>query len=160
MEIRIHRTDCSLRQGAHPAWQGAGGTEFARNGSRTCLLRWRKHIFLSNTFFSKIVVLDLQTVFFDGKMVFVRFLAEIRLRTPIKNKFSSHFVQIPYHLHPARQGAHLALSNSLEKVFNLFCCLVYADFRYIWVYYFVFMLILFISVNCLCFRNFDFLLNS
>ena len=31
--------DCYLRQGAHPAWQGAGGTEFARNGSRTCFLR-------------------------------------------------------------------------------------------------------------------------
>ena len=25
-------TDCYLRQGAHPAWQGAGGTEFARFG--------------------------------------------------------------------------------------------------------------------------------
>ena len=32
-------TDCYLRQGAHPAWQGAGGTEFARNASRTCFLR-------------------------------------------------------------------------------------------------------------------------
>ena len=31
--------DCYLRQGAHPAWQGAGGTEFARNGSRTYFLR-------------------------------------------------------------------------------------------------------------------------
>ena len=26
-------------RGAHPAWQGANGTEFARNGSRTWFLR-------------------------------------------------------------------------------------------------------------------------
>ena len=26
-------SECYLRQGAHPAWQGAGGMEFARNGS-------------------------------------------------------------------------------------------------------------------------------
>ena len=30
-----------------------------------------------------------------------------------KSKFSTHFMQIPFHLHPARQGAHPALSNSL-----------------------------------------------
>ena len=33
-------TDCYLRQGVHPAWQGAHGTEFARNGSRACFLMW------------------------------------------------------------------------------------------------------------------------
>ena len=41
--------------------------------------------FLHNIFFSKIVVLDLQTAFFDGKTVFFRFLAEIRLRTPLRS---------------------------------------------------------------------------
>ena len=61
---------------------------------------------------------DLQTFFFDHKTVFIRFLAEIRLRNATKItskcKFSTHFVQIPYHLHPARQGAHPAFSNSLQ----------------------------------------------
>ena len=38
--LPMHQQHCHLRQGAHPAWQGAGGTEFARNGSRTCFLRW------------------------------------------------------------------------------------------------------------------------
>ena len=77
----------------------------------------RMYLFLSNTFFYEIVVFDLQTTSFDGKTVFFRSLAEIRLRTliksPQKSKFSTHFVQIPFHLHPARQGAHPALSNSL-----------------------------------------------
>ena len=36
-------------------------------------------------FFSKIVVFNLQTTIFDGKTVFFKFLAEIRLRTPIKS---------------------------------------------------------------------------
>ena len=92
-------------------------------------------ILLSSTIFSKIVVFDLQTMFFDGKTMFFRFLAEIRLRTfffdlqtaffdgktvflarntlenaytiTSKSNFSTHFVQIPYHLHPA-------LRNSLQ----------------------------------------------
>ena len=33
-----------------------------------------------------------------------------------KSKFPTHFVQIPYHLHPARQGAHPAWSNSLHGI--------------------------------------------
>ena len=45
----------------------------------------KTYFFSSNTFFSKIVVFDLQTTFFDGKTVFFRFLAEIRLRTLIKS---------------------------------------------------------------------------
>ena len=40
---------------------------------------------ISNAFFFKIVVFDLQTMFFDGKTVFFRFLAEIRLTTLIKS---------------------------------------------------------------------------
>ena len=44
-----------------------------------------KPISLRNTFFSKIIVFNLQTTFFDGKTVFFRFLAEIRLRTPLKS---------------------------------------------------------------------------
>ena len=31
-------SNCYLRQGAHPAWQGAGGRKIARNESRTCFL--------------------------------------------------------------------------------------------------------------------------
>ena len=31
-----------------------------------------------------------------------------------KTKFSIHFVQIPYHLHLARQGAHLEVHGVLE----------------------------------------------
>ena len=38
-----------------------------------------------------------------------------------KSKFSTHFLQIPYHLHPARQGAHPALSNSLIKALIFLC---------------------------------------
>ena len=41
--------------------------------------------FLCNTVFSKIVDFDLQITFFDGQTVFLRFLAEIRLRTLIKS---------------------------------------------------------------------------
>ena len=41
--------------------------------------------FFSNTCFLKIIVFDLQTAFFVGKTVFFRFLAEIRLRTPLKS---------------------------------------------------------------------------
>ena len=37
--LYLNFTDCYLRQGAHPAWQGASGTDFVRNGSRTCFLR-------------------------------------------------------------------------------------------------------------------------
>ena len=37
--LHIPQPDCYLRQGAHPAWQGAGGMKFTRNGSRTCFLR-------------------------------------------------------------------------------------------------------------------------
>ena len=48
-------------------------------------LNFRSPIFLHNAFFSKIVVFDLQTQFFDEKPVFFRFLAEIRLRTLIKS---------------------------------------------------------------------------
>ena len=42
-------------------------------------------LFLRNTFFSKIIVFDLQTKLFDGKTAFFRLLAEIRLRTLIKS---------------------------------------------------------------------------
>ena len=38
--IMSESADCYLRQEAHPAWQGAGGTEFARIVSRTLFLRW------------------------------------------------------------------------------------------------------------------------
>ena len=49
-------------------------------------MRYVKKTFVfSNTFFSKSIVVDLQTTFFDGKTVFFKFLAEIRLRTPIKS---------------------------------------------------------------------------
>ena len=119
-------SDCSL-------WQGAGGTEFARFGSRTCFLRWfyrrsqayfgqnseehvktiknaiwrsktmifdKKHAFsLSDTFFAKIVVFDLQTTFFHCFTVFFRCLAEIHLRTPIKSpqKASSRTQSLNFH---------------------------------------------------------------
>ena len=66
-------------------------------------------MFSVTLFFLKIIIFDLQTVFFYGKVVFFKLLAE----STSKSKFSTHFVQIPYHLHPARQGAHPALSNSL-----------------------------------------------
>ena len=42
-----------------------------------------------------------------------------------KSKFSTHFVQIPYHLHPARQGVHPALSKSLSELFSCFLHVVY-----------------------------------
>ena len=42
-------------------------------------------ISLSNIFFYKIIVFDLQTAFVNGKTVFFRFLAEIRLRMSIKS---------------------------------------------------------------------------
>ena len=45
----------------------------------------KMNYFFSNTFFQEIVVFDLQTAFVDGKTVFFRFLAEIRLRTPLKS---------------------------------------------------------------------------
>ena len=38
---------------------------------------------------------------------------ENAIKITSKNKFSTHFVQFLFHLHPARQGAHPALSNSL-----------------------------------------------
>ena len=41
---------------------------------------------------------------------------ENAIKITSKSKFSTHFVQIPYHLHPARQGAHPALSNSLDVI--------------------------------------------
>ena len=44
---------------------------------------------------------------------------EIADKITSKTKFSIHFMQIPYHLHPARQGAHLALSNSLVIIVQL-----------------------------------------
>ena len=40
--------------------------------------------FIYIRFFSKIVVIDLHTIFFDGFSVFFRFLAEIRFRTIMK----------------------------------------------------------------------------
>ena len=43
-----------------------------------------KYIFYV-THFSEIVIFDLQTTFLDGKTVFFRFLAEIRLRTLINS---------------------------------------------------------------------------
>ena len=43
-----------------------------------------KQFFLSNAFFSNIVVFDLHIVFFYGFNVFFRFLAEIRFRTIMK----------------------------------------------------------------------------
>ena len=41
--------------------------------------------FFQVTFFLEIFVFDLQSTFVDGKTVFFKFLAEIRLRTPIKS---------------------------------------------------------------------------
>ena len=80
-------TDCYLRQGAHPAWQGASGTEFAGG----------------TYFLKKNSVLQVSG----------RNTLENVIKITSKSKFSTHFVQIPYHLHPARQGVHPALSNSL-----------------------------------------------
>ena len=62
-------------------------------------LNFGSPIFLHNTFFSKIVVFGLQTTFFDGKTVFFRFLAEIRLRRPIKShqKTSSRSQSCNFH---------------------------------------------------------------
>ena len=48
--------------------------------------------------------------------VFGRDTLENAIKITSKTKFSTHVVQIPYHLHPARQGAHPALSNSLKSV--------------------------------------------
>ena len=45
----------------------------------------KMHLFLSKSFFKEIVVFDLQTPIFDGKTVFFRFLAEIRMRTLAKS---------------------------------------------------------------------------
>ena len=45
----------------------------------------KAHLSLRDTFFSKIVVFDLQTTIFDGLNVFFRLLAEMRLRTLIKS---------------------------------------------------------------------------
>ena len=86
-----------------PIWARPGPLKSGKSKKKTPLI-------LSNTFFSEIVVFDLQTRFFDGKTVFFRFLAEIRLRTLIKSPQKPSYrpknVQIPYPLHPA-------LTNSL-----------------------------------------------
>ena len=90
----INITDCSLRQ-------GAGGTENTRNWSRTCFLRWfynrsqayfgeksEEHIKTSKKRCMDVKNDDLRktcVTFVDGKTVFFRFLAEIRLRMLIKS---------------------------------------------------------------------------
>ena len=61
-----------------PIWARPGPLKSGKSSEKT-------HFMLSNTFFAKIVVLDLQTMFFDGKTMFFKFLAEIRLRPPIKS---------------------------------------------------------------------------
>ena len=48
-----------------------------------------------------------------------------------KSKFSTHFVQIPYHLHPARQGAHPALSNSLSIKLKVIAINLQAQCNYV-----------------------------
>ena len=79
-------------------------------------------IFLHNPFFLNICFFDLQTTFFNGKtnvlQVSGRDTLENAIKITSKTKFSTQSVQIPYHLHPARQGAHPALSNSLQKVWR------------------------------------------
>ena len=61
--------------------------------------------FFRHPFLSKIIVIDLQTTFFDGQTVFFRASGRNTLekgyKITSKSKFSTHFVQIPYHLHPA-----------------------------------------------------------
>ena len=86
--------------------------------------------FLTNSFFLKIVVFDLQTTFFVEKPCSSGFwpkMLENAIKITSKSKFSTHFVQIPYHLHPARQGAHPALSNSLHRCFNCFQASIYGS---------------------------------
>ena len=99
-----NNADCSLRQGARPLkgtykgkfstyFWGFFGSMWAHKGPygpgpdpwRAGIIQENQPFFLSNTFSPKIVVFDLQTTFFDGKTVFFRSLAEIRLRTLIKS---------------------------------------------------------------------------
>ena len=74
-----------------PIWAHMGpyGSVWARMGPARALEEREKFrtntLFLRNAFFSKIVVFELQTMLFDCFNVFFRFLAEIRLRTPIKS---------------------------------------------------------------------------
>ena len=60
-----------------PIWARPGPLKSCRSSKNAC--------FSGKTFFSQIVVLNLQTTFFDGKTVFFRFLAEMRLRTLINS---------------------------------------------------------------------------
>ena len=67
-------------------------------------------IFYVTIVFSKIVGLNLQTIFFmENRVIQVsgRNTFESAFKITSKSKFSNHNVQIPYHLHPA-------LSNSLK----------------------------------------------
>ena len=70
-----------------PIWAHMGpyGPIWARPGPLKSGKSKKKTHFLSNTFFLKIFVFDLQTAFFDGKTVFFKFLAEICLGTLIKS---------------------------------------------------------------------------
>ena len=56
--------------------------------------------FLSDSFFSKIIFFNLQTKFFDGQILFFRFLAEIRLRTPLKSHQKASSRAQSYNFHP------------------------------------------------------------
>ena len=78
----------------------------------------KKKLSFNNTFLSKICIFYLQTTslysnFDETKCVLQvsgRNTFENAYKITSKNKFSTHFVQIPYHLHPA-------LSNSLNIIF-------------------------------------------
>ena len=63
-----------------PVWARIGPTRALEEREK-----FKKTYFLNKTFFSKIIVFDLQTMLFDEKTVFFRFLAEICLRTLIKS---------------------------------------------------------------------------
>ena len=78
--------------------------------------------FSRNTFFSKINLFDLQTMFFDGKnsvlQVSGRNTLETVYKITSKSKFSTHFVQFSSHLHPALSNSQ-SLSESSSSSFFL-----------------------------------------
>ena len=99
-------SDCSLRQGARPlkgtykgdlftyffgffgsiwAHKGPYWQVWAHIGTARALEEWEKFRKTHGSFFSKTIVFDFHTAFCNGFDVFFRFLAEIRLRAPIKS---------------------------------------------------------------------------
>ena len=117
-------SDCYLRQGVHPAWQGAGGMKIARNGSRICFLSFSTQIHAEPFIISrKNSILDHLCFYIthcSQKSLFLtsrqRFMIKVSGRNTCENaykinsktKFSTPIVQFSSHLHPA-------LSNSLSK---------------------------------------------